>query len=88
MDRVNGREGRDVTVKPIARHNYPPEKFPLTLRLYSGKTTELLWSRTVTLDEARSLAKIEIPGYAGTEHYPVRVEITYADGTASNGGMQ
>lgn len=70
-----------MTVKPIARHNYPPEKFPLTLRLYSGKTNELLWSRTVTIDEARSCAKIEIPGYAATEHYPVRAEILCADGT-------
>lgn len=70
-----------MTSKPIARHNYPPEKFPLTLQLYSGKTNELLWSRTVTIDEARSLAKIEIPGYVGTEHYPVRAEILCADGT-------
>lgn len=81
--------------KPAAHHaaipklvSYPPEKFPLTLQLYSGTSGELLWSRTVTLDEARSLAKIEIPGYAGTEHYPVRSEVVYADGTTSIGGMQ
>lgn len=67
-------------------HNYPPEKFPLTLRLYSSKTGEVVWSRTVTLDEARGLARIEIPGYRHTEHYPVRAEILYADGTTSNGG--
>lgn len=70
--------------KPIARHNFSPEKFPLTLHLYSGKTGELVWSRTVTIDEARSLAKIEIPSYANTEHYPVRAEITYADGTTGD----
>ena len=67
--------------KPIARHDYPPEKFPLTLQLYSGKTGELVWSRTVTINEARTLAKIEIPSYAGTEHWPVWSTITYADGT-------
>jgi hypothetical protein len=72
---------------PTARHNLPPERFPLTLRLYSGKTGELLWSRTVTLAEARNLAKIEIPGYAGTEHYPVRSEFEYADGTTGVAGM-
>jgi hypothetical protein len=66
---------------PVARHNYSPEKFPITFRLYSGKTGELLWSRTVTIDEARTLAKVEVPGYADTEHYPVRTEILYADGT-------
>ena len=68
--------------------NYSPEKFPLTFQLYSGKTGELLWSRTVTIDAARSLAKIEIPGYAGTEHYPVRAKVTCADGTTADEGMQ
>ena len=72
-----------MTVKPIARHNYPPDKFPLTLRLLSGKTGEVVWSRTVTLDDARALAKIEIPSFANTEHYPVLAEILYADGTAA-----
>lgn len=74
--------------KPIVHHDLPPAKFPFTLRIYSGKTGEVVWSRTVTLDEAQSLAKVEIPGYAGTEHYPVRVEIEYADGTTEVGGMQ
>ena len=73
--------------KPTARHDYSPEKFPLTMRIYSSKTGEVVWSRTVTLDEARGLAKIEIPSYAGTEHYPVRAEIAYADGTIADGGM-
>ncbi len=78
-----------MTKTPIPRlHNYPPEKFPITLQLYSGKTGECVWSRTVTLDEARSLAKIEIPGYAGTVHYPVRAVVTYADGTHDSRGMQ
>jgi hypothetical protein len=48
----------------------------------------VLWSRTVTLDEARQLAKVKIPGYAGTEHYPVSVEIVYADGTTADGALQ
>lgn len=74
--------------KPIAHHDFQPEKFPLTLQLYCGKTGALVWSRAVTLDEARSLAKIEIPSYAGTAHYPVRAEITCADGTSADGGMQ
>jgi hypothetical protein len=64
--------------KAIARHDYPPEMFPLTLQIYSGKTGELVWSRMVTHDEARSLAKIEIPSYANTEHYPVRAAIVCA----------
>ncbi len=70
-----------------ARHDFSPTKFPLTIKLYSSKTGELLWARAVTLDEARGLAKVEIPGYGGTEHYPVRVEIEYADGTTEVGGM-
>ncbi len=74
--------------KPTARHDLPPEKFPLTLRLYSGKTGEVVWSRTVTLEEAQQLAKVEIPSYANTEHYPVRAEVTYADGTTDVGAMQ
>ena len=43
---------------------------------------------TVTIDEARHLAKVEIPSFAGSKHYPVRVEITYADGTIEVKGMQ
>jgi hypothetical protein len=73
---------------PSARHDLPPKKFPLTFRIYSSKTGECVWSRTVTRDEARTLAKVEIPSFAESEHYPVRVEITYADGTTDVGGMQ
>jgi hypothetical protein len=69
--------------KPIARHDYPPEKFPITLQLLSSKTGKVVWERTVTIDEARALAKIEIPSFAGTEHYPVLAEIRYADGTTA-----
>jgi hypothetical protein len=76
-----------TSTKPTARHDLPPDAFPLTIRYFSGKTGELLWSRTVTLHEARGLAKINIPGYAGTDHYPVRAEIEYADGTIDVEGM-
>jgi hypothetical protein len=69
------------------RHDLPTSAFPLILKIYSGKTNDLLWSREVSLDEAHELAMIEIPGYHDTEHYPVRVEITYADGTTDVGGM-
>ena len=71
--------------RPVALprlHSYPPEKFPLTMRLFSGKTGEVLWSRTVTLEEARSLATIQIPAYGHTDHVPVRAEITCADDPA------
>ena len=74
--------------KPIARREYTPEKFPLTIQLYSNGTGELVWSRTVTLEEARAVAKIEIPSYLGTVHYPVRAEITCADGTCTDGHGQ
>lgn len=74
--------------KPTARHDFSPEKFPLTMRLYSGKTGEIVWSRTVTIDEARTLAKVDIPSYAGSEHYPVRAEIICADGTPATGDPQ
>lgn len=73
--------------KPIARHDYTPEKFPITMRLVSGTTGEVVWSRTVTFDEACKLATIEIPSYASSEHYPVRAEILYADGTTTDGGV-
>lgn len=72
----------------VTRHNFSPTKFPIAIRIYSGKTKEVIWSREITLEEARSLAKVDIPGYAGTEHYPVRTEIAYADGTTEVGGME
>jgi hypothetical protein len=73
---------------PHARVDLSPDAFPLTIRLFSGKTGEVLWSRTITIDEARGLAKIDVPGYAGTEHYPVRSEITYANGATAVEGLQ
>jgi len=73
--------------KPIARHDYTPDKFPITLRLLSSKTGAVVWSRTVTIDEARALAKVEIPSFIGTEHYPVLAEIVYADGTTGPAKM-
>lgn len=75
-----GRREETVT-KPILRQDYPLDKFPITIRLLSGKTGAVVWSRTVTLDEARTRAKVEIPSFTGTEHYPVLAEIVYADGT-------
>jgi len=73
---------------PHARHDLSPEKFPLTLKLISGTTGAIVWSRTVSIDEARELAKIEIPSFAGSAHYPVRAEIEYADGTTEVRGAQ
>jgi hypothetical protein len=83
------RAGRCVYCgTPHARHNLPPEKFPLKLKLVSGTTGAVVWSRVVTIDEARGLAKVEIPSFADSEHYPVRAEIEYADGTTEDRGMQ
>ena len=70
------------------RHNLPPSKFPFTLKLISETTGVVVWSRTVTIEEARKLAKVEIPSFAGTDQYPIRVEIEYADGTTEVRGMQ
>lgn len=77
-----------MTSKPTARHDFPPEKYPLTIRFISGTTGAVVWERIVTLEEARDLAKVEIPSFAGTDHYPVRAEIIYADGTSETEGMQ
>lgn len=74
--------------KPPGRHDFAARQYPLTIRIYSGTTGDLLWSRTVTLAEARGLAKVEVPSFAGSAHYPVRVEITYADGTTEIGGLE
>ena len=73
---------------PHVRHDLSPKKFPFTLKLVSGTTGKVVWSRTVTIDEARGLAKIQIPSFADSEHYPVRAEIEYADGTTDIKGMQ
>jgi hypothetical protein len=72
---------------PHVHHDLSPDKFPLTIKILSGKTGEILWLREVTLAKARMLAEVLIPGYAHTEHYPVRAEITYADGTTEIRGM-
>jgi len=72
---------------PHVRHDLSPEKFPFTLKLVSGKTGKVMWSCTVTIDEARDLAKVEIPSFASSDHYPVSAEIEYADGTTEIKGM-
>lgn len=72
---------------PHVRHDLSERKFPITARLISGTTGEVVWSRTITFDEARSLAKIEIPSFAQTHHHPVRAEVEYADGTSEVGGL-
>lgn len=75
-------------MKPTARHDLSPEKFPVTLRLVSGTTGAVVWECLVTIEDARNLARVEIPSFAGTEHYPVRAEVAYADGTTDIKGMQ
>jgi len=72
---------------PHVRRDLSARKFPITLKLVSGTTDEVVWSRTITLDEARGLAKIEVPSFAETRHHPVRTEVEYADGTSEVGGM-
>lgn len=72
-------------MKPIACHDFSPEKYPITIRIRSGKTGKELWWRTITLDEARTRPRIEIPSYAGSEHWPVHVDVAYADETIDIG---
>ncbi len=73
--------------KPTANVDFSRDKYPITIRLIGGPTGVVVWERTVTLEEAEGLAQVEIPGFAGTEHYPVRAEIVDADGTTDVGGM-
>jgi hypothetical protein len=74
-------------VKPVSKHLLDPKQYPVTIQLVSGTTGTVVWERTVTLAEAKDLAHVEIPSFANTEHYPVRAEIYYADGTTATGGM-
>lgn len=71
---------------PYARHDLSPEKFPLKIKFISGTTGEVVWSRVVTINEARELAKVEVPSFVASRHYPVHAEIEYADGTTEDGG--
>jgi hypothetical protein len=75
-------------MKPISKHLLDPKQYPLTIRLVCGTTGAVVWERVVTLAEARDFAHVEIPSFANTEHYPVRAEIYYADGTTEIGAMQ
>lgn len=73
---------------PHMRHDLSPEKFPFKIKLISGTTGAVVWSRVVTINEARGLAKVEIPSFTDSKHYPVRAEIEYADGTIECGSKQ
>lgn len=72
----------------IANYSLPSSSFPLTITIFSGKTDEILWQQTISLDDARQIAKLHVPGYGNTEHYPVRVEYKYGDGTTRIVGME
>lgn len=61
-------------------HLLPAELFPVTIRIFSGATGEILWSTIVNPLDGKPVP-IQIPGFAGTEHVPVRVEIKHADGS-------
>jgi hypothetical protein len=74
-------------MKPVSKHLLDPKQFPVTIRLVSGTTGAMVWERVVTIEEARDLARVEIPSFANTEHYPVRADIHDADGTTEIGGM-
>ena len=63
-----------------AFHKIPPEAFPITIQIFSGSTGEVLWSAIVEKPQPiDSWARIEIPGFGGTKHAPVRVEVKYGD---------
>lgn len=68
---------------PELRQNFPRHMFPITLRIYSGKDGAEIWTHT-----SKEPERVQVPGYAGTEHYPVRVRIEFADGTSSEYGME
>lgn len=62
-----------------ALHRLPSEAFPVTIRIRSSKTNEVLWTRTIEQPPTASdLVGIEVPGFGGTEHAPVYVDIVLA----------
>lgn len=66
------------------RIDLPANMFPITIRILSQSGIEL-WTRT--LEKPDDYHTLKIPGYAGTEHYPVRVRVEYADGSTDETGM-
>lgn len=62
----------------VVEARFPAKAFPVKFQLYS-RLGHLLWERTV--EKPDGLVALAIPGYAGTEHVPVSVRITQADGT-------
>lgn len=72
-------------MKPASLHLLRPEMFPITIRIISGKDGSELWSRTIERPPSGVLDAIEIPGYGHTDHAPVRVAITFADGSEEEG---
>lgn len=61
-------------------HMLPASKFPVTIRLISKQGHEL-WSAVVERPPKSALEVVEIPGFAGTEHVPVKVKLEFGDGT-------
>jgi hypothetical protein len=73
-------------MKPTKIYDFPRGKFPITLRIFSGKDGSEIWMTTVPAPtDARYRLAVSIPHYAGTEHHPVRVRMEYGDGTIEDG---
>ena len=71
-------------MKKLAFHDLWPEAFPFTI-VITSRLGMVLWTKTVIAEDlADGVAAIEIPGYGHTEHVPVSVRITYANGEVVN----
>jgi hypothetical protein len=58
-----------------------PSSPTIFLKVYSGKTEELLCSREVDQEVLEDAAARCVPDYRGTEHTPIRIDIEGTPGT-------
>jgi len=58
-------------------HLLPAECYPVKIRIFA-RSGPLVWEATVERPDGQ-FDQIRIPGFAGTPHWPVRVEIEFAN---------
>jgi len=64
--------------KNVARHNFPPELFPITVEALHPDTRAVVW--TATLHRAGAL---EIPPLKMQLGHPVAIRMTFGDGSVN-----
>lgn len=70
---------------PTVRRDFSPEDFPITISCFRTDNDELVWKRTVTIEEIREHGPkaIFMPPLVKEHGVPIWTRVEFGDGTTS-----